>query len=348
MTGVSVVGASARGSVDTSGGGLPLENAVHTALIAGTAGILIPILVTRLKKVCATSPSESWVFRCTWVGAFLVNLITVGIPGRFDSESTRETSAAKKSGTILSFTPIFAPSGWAFAIWGVIYLGEMILTVFTAIWGGNAPWGSFLKEATPYWVGANAFQSLWCAAFRPKFKKMLWLPSLCLVLAAFLQLRCLYTIMKSSNDVDSLVDFFSSSMPENIAKFAMAFPIALHGGWLTAAALLNLNSFATESGISMGLNIAMAFLSTYGAALISMYATAKTHNPFVMGTIAWALAAVAHNIKNNKTAQAAKLNEDTQEALHFTISGVSKSLLVLSPVLANVSPLRSALEDAIF
>lgn len=322
-------------------------DALHAALIAGTAGYLIPLLMTKLKA--RITDSDSWVYRGSWLGAFVMNLITVSIPGRFDSESTREKRAATKKGTtILEFSPIFAPAGWAFAIWGVIYLGEMILTAFTVLFGGNSAYSSILKEATPYWVGANAFQSLWCAAFRPKFKKMLWLPSICLTMAAFSQLRCLFVVMNNGDVVNSLVKFFSVSPSASLTKFAIAFPIALHGGWLCAAALLNFNSFATESGISTGENIALAFLSTCGAALISSYATAKTLNPLVMWTISWALAAVAYNIKNNKAAQAAKLNVDTQQALHFTIDSVSKGLLLLSPVMANISPIRDAVESAIF
>ncbi len=344
----SVVAAASGGQkISQMSAATSLVDNLQTTLIAGTALYLIPLLMQRVKASVSASPDSSRLFKVIWLSAFVLNLITVSLPGRFDSEANREKSESeKKTGTILTFTPVFAPSGWAFAIWGVIYLGELLLTGFIALFGSAPQFMSVLKDATPYWVGANAFQSLWCAAFRPKFRKRLWLPSLCLVMAAYSQLRCLYTIMNSSY-ADFLLEFFFISS-NSFAKFLIAFPIALHGGWLCAAALLNLNSWVTESGASMGKNIAMAFFSTYFAAGLSMYATLRTHNPFVMGTIAWALAAVADNIKNNKTAQAAKLNADTRESLDYTIKGVSNGLLILSLFVPNLVWIRRRTDDLIF
>ena len=150
-----------------------------------------------------------------------------------------------------------------------------------------------------------------------------------------------------SSYADFLLEFFFISS-ESLAKFLIAFPIAVHGGWLCAAALLNLNSFITEIGASLGINIAMAFFSAYFAAFLSMYVTYKTFNPFVMATIAWALAAVADNVKNNKAAQAAKINADTREALHYTTKSISIGLLFLAPIVPNLVWVRRRTENFIF
>ena len=92
----------------------------------------------------------------------------------------------------------------------------------------------------------------------------------------------------------------------------------------------------------------MAFFSAYFAAFLSMYVTYKTFNPFVMATIAWALAAVADNVKNNKAAQAAKINADTREALYNTTKSISIGLLFLAPIVPNLVWVRRKTENFIF
>lgn len=333
--------------------------AIQTLAIMTTATVLIPRLVRKCVEAVDDDVAmpRRWLYRFLWTFAFVVNLISVSIDGRFDSESTRTAASSRKDkeGTILTFTPVFAPAGWAFAIWGVIYLGEMLLTAFTAL--PFEGYTSFLKDATPYWVGANMFQSLWCACFRYKFKKILWLPSMCLAAGAFCQARCLYMIM-GTIDVPAytaietareVVDYLTQFPLVSLGRFVAAFPIALHAGWLMAAALLNVNSWVTESGASLGQNVAMAFFSTYLAAALGAFVSIKTGNPFVMATIAWALAAVASNTKNNDKVQAAKLDASTQEALFFTEKLVSNALLAAAPVLSFAAqPLVQAIQEQIF
>ena len=57
----------------------------------------------------------------------------------------------------------------------------------------------------------------------------------------------------------------------------------------------------------------------------------KSGNPFVMATIAWALAAVASNTKNNDQVQAARLDASTKEALYFTEKQMSNALFSICP-----------------
>jgi hypothetical protein len=326
----------------TSPSSMALATALQGSLLLLTGVLLIPYVQSLLSKKLTSENAHPWLYRAAWVSAFAVNLVTVSIPGRFDGQATRDSAAnASKKGTILTFKPYFAPSGWAFAIWGIIYVGEMILTALVAAFGGKPLIVNALKTATPFWVSANLFQSLWCAAFRPKFKKMLWLPTLCLVGAAISQVRCLDTVM----DVIVEGSGFSS---ENIGYFIAAFPIALHAGWLMAAALLNANSFVVENGATTAQNIALAFFSTYTAAGLATAVTYKTHNPFVMGVSAWALAAVADNTRNGKAQPTAKLESCTKDALAITEKKVSNTLLLLAPVVASSSILKKAINEAIF
>lgn len=339
----SVVAAIVKGSADT-----PLR-----AKFASVFGfVVIPLLVQRASVLVQHGKRvemQRW-YRGIWLTAFLVNLGSLSVPGRFDSESTRSANASiKKNGkTILNFTPVFAPAGWAFTIWGLIYFCEILLTTIVATPGSVFPDMEFLRIAAPFWMGANLFQSLWCACFRPKFKSMLWFPSLCLVMAAFYQLRCLHMIMKNIPAIATGPDLLKNykallSLP-NIGMFVSSFPVALHGGWLMAAALLNINNWATESGITYGVNIAMAFLSAYLATALGTYASLRTRNPFIMVTISWALRAVSSNTKEND-----KLDKDTREALCLTEAQLSNALLASAPIISFAAmPLVKVINDQIF
>ena len=100
---------------------------LQTLCIVGTGTVLIPQLLKMAVKALNDDVAipRRWLYRALWTFAYIVNLITVSIDGRFDSETTRKTNSTRgKDGTILTFTPVFAPAGWAFAIWGAIYFGE--------------------------------------------------------------------------------------------------------------------------------------------------------------------------------------------------------------------------------
>lgn len=127
-----------------------------------------------------------WAYKLIWVAAFACNLYTVGLPGRFDGQAAQASQAAKAGGKTSNskefnaWKTVFQPAGWAFAIWGIIYLGETIGTLYVAAVGRPA---EALKTALPYWVAGNLFQSLWCFAFRERFRRRLYLPASLLFLA---------------------------------------------------------------------------------------------------------------------------------------------------------------------
>ena len=137
-----------------------------------------------------------WGPRVLWVAAFLLNLVTVSQPGRFDGNAAAASTASTKGGKParalktdipkyqggIPWTPVFAPAGWAFAIWGAIYLGEMLVTAYVAVLDLPEPMRAFKPPLRPealtlWWAAGNALQSLWCLAFRPQFSNHLYVPA---------------------------------------------------------------------------------------------------------------------------------------------------------------------------
>jgi hypothetical protein len=263
-------------SVDRSIAGTTPVPTLKLATMAVTL-LVVPVLSRVLEKRATKEPA---LYKLAWMLAFAVNVIAVSIPGRFDSKS----AMSGKEGSI-PWSTLFEPAGWAFAIWGVIYLTEFLATTYVGL--GNEPTEVY-SRVTPYWVAGNLFQSAWCLAFRPDLRGFLWIPMLLLALSgASLGLGH----MVLTNSINALSSEFNADT-QNILRL-VRLPFALHTGWLAAATLLTMNAWAAVSNLSMGAQIAVAFLSAYAAAGAGAALTLRTRDATLAFTVAWALAAVS-------------------------------------------------------
>jgi len=181
--------------------------------------------------------------------AMALNIWAVGQPGRLDSEAAQQLQAEKKGSVKLPEAQYgrsqFTPSGWAFSIWGPIFMGETFFhlllqfgTLFTPL--SAAPFPAIretLAKATPAWVGACLFQSLWCATFRPRYRmaggKYLLISSACLVGAAA-SLGQYHGIVRESMLADEAL-----GSSKTLALTLL--PHSLHFAWVCAAMLVNTN-----------------------------------------------------------------------------------------------------------
>ena len=292
--------------------------ATHVASTAGTASLVIqamvalgavPVVIALLEKQIQKSPLF---YRLVWVGAFIVNLITVSIPGRFDG-AVSESNGKKE----FPWTTVFAPAPWAFAIWGVIYLGEGLLVTYVGTLGIPI---AALRSAAAYWAAGNLFQAVWTALFRPRFYKLLWLPMTSLALGSA-------ALFKAHGILTSAI-LPSMDVWEKARLIALRSPISLHATWLTAAALLNLNAWVSLSQTSLGCQVAVGFASAYFAAIAGAVIAVRRGDPLVALVVAWALAALAS--KTREKCQVADLPGSTVEALALTEKTLSNLLLPLA------------------
>lgn len=293
-------------------------------------------------------------YRLAWLGVFILNIICVSVPGRFDGQMV--------DGKIsLVWRSAFAPSGWAFAIWGIIYLFETLTslyiaaapsswdfghTVFQAVkksgWGSSSVvptqisgFNEGIKKATPYWVAGNLFQCLWCFSFRPSFKKSLYVPASLLAAGAFSLFGChseLTSALRTGNTVQS-----------KLALGLLRFPISLHASWLTAASLLNFNGWAAITAVSFEKMLAFATFSAYAAAVLGGYLTINTKDAGIGLTFAWALMALADKTSNNSDVKdfmglvAVKALGLTEKYLSYIVFTVA----VISPAIFDIAVEKS-------
>lgn len=294
-----------------------LKSTVFLAL-----GLAIPFVALFVEKFLSKHPDA---FRWVWLGGFLTNIISVSIPGRFDQMQ-------QQGKPWQPWKTYFEPAGWAFAIWGVIYLSEALLTAYGTISG--APTAVF-RDAAPFWLAGNLFQSLWCYTFRPEFRSGLWLPASFLAGGAASMLGAHRVFSQAIMTLGP-----QHSMNEKLLLLACRFPLALHGTWLAAATLLNTNGWAAVGPTTQPFQLALAFTSAFAAFAIAGVVTWQTKDVFIAATAAWALAALADRaMSKGKDATTAATDKESLIALSMVEGGLSNVLKALVVVIAAATAL---------
>mmetsp|Transcript_35306 Transcript_35306/g.43226 ORF Transcript_35306/g.43226 Transcript_35306/m.43226 type:complete len:337 (+) Transcript_35306:108-1118(+) len=247
------------------------------------------------------------------VAAFATNVLAVSIPGRIDGQQ----NADMRNGTLNPYKPnspgvtgeestplspspsstyneiysptrsrtLVSPSGWAFAIWGPIYIGEAIFVAgqFLATTSSTS-FATALPQLTAPFVTANILQSLWCASFRPSYN-LGW--------KKYVSVGMLAGTAYSLSHVQAVAVGLGNS-----ALGWYLLPLSLHFGWTTAATLVNLNgSVAMNSSNSDSRVIAVGHSSAVVATVLGIGITLVNAVPAYGLTIAWALAGCADGMK---------------------------------------------------
>eukprot|EP00930_Biecheleria_cincta_P039468 TRINITY_DN27132_c0_g2_i1.p1 TRINITY_DN27132_c0_g2~~TRINITY_DN27132_c0_g2_i1.p1 ORF type:complete len:314 (+),score=27.37 TRINITY_DN27132_c0_g2_i1:60-1001(+) len=234
-----------------------------------------------LNSVSAKAP-----LRSASVLAFLLNVYFVSLPGRFDGDPD----------TALRMPTLLAPAPWAFAIWAVIYIGELFGLVWICVCARKCE-PELIAKSTVAWCAANVAQSLWCCAFRPWAKDALWLSAILLGATA----ACLFPAQAGMKQVRDRGTYW-----------AVVFPRSLHLGWTTAATLVNLNSY-----VSIVCGPIVAMTCAIGSVVLALYVGIVfcSHGlPSATGAIAWALWALGTGRPSGDNV--AKLGQGAMRMLH--------------------------------
>lgn len=270
-------------------------SALNYPPLVASAGAALGLGLPAMERVISTSP---WaVVRLATLASFGLNFIAVSRPGRLDGEAAAEDGKlSPRNGRTL-----VAPAGWAFAIWGPIFLGEFIHVTAQLFVPETSAMVPLLKKMAGPFIGAQLFQTLWCAAFRPKYKGYLMYIS-----SAFLGATA-YSLSKAHTIFTKDFDGSYSAVTYGIHLL----PIALHFGWITAASLVNLNgAFAMMEKSTSKMIALIGHASIVGATALGTYMTLTKSAPVYGGVISWALLAVADSMKQRLEAaeqeQAAK------------------------------------------
>jgi hypothetical protein len=292
-------------------------SAWNTPFITGSIGVVTAASLPQWQEIFSSGSGVSLpLVKMLHFLAVALSLYAARQPGRLDgyvvespsSKSKKEKDTTRLVEDFMSLRrggTLVAPAGWAFAIWGPIFLGELVGTAaaLVAVAPGTVL-ASLYCRATAGFVGAQVFQTLWAATFRPKYffiepSSSSSSSSLAAPVDAknkhfsmFLSAFMLAGIALSLNRAHLV--YSQATTGYSLAQYLLhIMPVTLHFGWTTAAALVNLNgSLAVASSSPQVLAVA-GWTSVVAATVVSVIVTVSRRAPLYGGVIAWALAACA-------------------------------------------------------
>ncbi|NEU09728.1 tryptophan-rich sensory protein [Flavihumibacter sp. R14] len=176
---------------------------------------------------------------------------------------------------------LFTPAGYAFSIWGLIYLGLLGFVVYQARSIAKKTKSDDVVSQVGWWfVISCAANSLWILA---------WLYDLTgiSVVLMFILLFCLVKIiLRTRMELDEVP----------VSKLAFLWwPFAFYSGWITVAAIANVAAYLTKVGWDgFGLSgVTWALIMILVAGVVNVYITWKRNlREFALVGV-WGLTAVA-------------------------------------------------------
>merc|ERR1712070_572338 len=226
------------------------------------------------------------------MGAWATNQKAVLIPGRLDGKTWQRLK--------LQNVRFFTPSGWAFAIWGPIFLFEMLLAIYQlsiqrlAFFSKQA--GIFMPQFSNFFIYAIVNQVLWCFTFRPWAQQQQYLSTSMLGLTGYGLYKAHQVLRNAAkNDVLSFFDYIF-----------VHFPTSLHLGWICCATLVNFNGWISTLNhlFSTDSKLRIAKLSILVGVGLAIFLTKETMDPILPFVFGWAFYALYDDIRDKKVVDA--------------------------------------------
>lgn len=177
--------------------------------------------------------------------------------------------------------PPIQPAGYAFSIWGLIYL-----------WlGYSAAFGIWKRGDDPAWDRARLPLILSLGIGTPWLYLATQSPILATVMIILMAATAIVALLKA---------------PE-FDRWTFEMPIAIYAGWLTAASFVSIGSTMAGYGIVFG-SLGWAYICIIGALAVSLFVYSKRHNQAYLLTVIWALVGIV--VANQGTADTVALLAD--------------------------------------
>ncbi|MCR9173925.1 MAG: tryptophan-rich sensory protein [bacterium] len=179
-----------------------------------------------------------------------------------------------------NFENLFTPASYAFAIWGVIYLGLLILGIYWIYLAFSKPRESVsIVQAAPSLIVAHFGNAVWL---------WFWLHEET-GKALLVMFGILLALIITSLKIRKLVGHVKS-----IDKWLIHLPIGLYFGWISVATIANVASHLAGIGWTGGIGESMwATIAVAVATLLGIFMLLKRKNYVFACVVVWALIAIA-------------------------------------------------------
>jgi benzodiazapine receptor len=242
--------------------------------------------------------------------AYLLNAGVTYAVGQFGETDIGDQSDLYQS--------ILTPSGWAFSIWGIIFISQLIFAIVQFLPSFRSL--PMVQDGVGYWyIAACIFQIAWTPLFT---YDIIW-ASLVAMLLILGSLVGLLTSQYFTND--------TSSKRRMLEFWVLKFPFAIHCGWICAATALNVNVVVVFYGASIPTQLTVGILSLavlHAVALFVLYVPNKPNYTIPL-VLAWANGAIASELSTPEDSISNRFSEDIILGVKNAAASVSVIILTL-------------------
>lgn len=184
-----------------------------------------------------------------FIGNALVSYL-IGARGVGSAESNEYLS--------LKYQTLVTPSGFAFAIWGIIFLAQAAFTVAQLL--PNKRGTPIVQEGVnDFYIGACICQIIWSFCFGHEYITLSFLAMVGILVM-------LFKLFKSSEQIEVQEE-------STLDYFLFRFPFTVHLGWIIVASLVNLNVLFVSWNVTGVVLTVIAVLSLIVVLCLATYAT---------------------------------------------------------------------------
>jgi hypothetical protein len=179
------------------------------------------------------------------------------------------------------YDTLFTPAGYAFSIWGLIFLGQIAHAVHQldlAFRGDAAERDAFFGEIGPWLLITNFLNIAWTAVWLSE-----WTASSVLILLS-MQI-CLFVVLHR-------LRIQTWDAPRRVVLWVW-WPITLYAGWVAVALLANLSAFLSKEGWVPGDSVAWAIAMISVATVYNLGMVYRRHVRTHALVAVWAFVAIA-------------------------------------------------------
>lgn len=243
------------------------------------------------------------------------------------------------------YQTLVTPAGYAFSIWGLIFLSQLVWTVLQLRpQNRNSDW--VLKGVGYWYVLVCAAQAIWSVVFALEWI-VLSLVAMLTILVGLLVICIQFSFW------DALTVDVTSAQQQRRDFWSFQFPFYVHCGWIMAASLININVVLVAAGRSAAGQTSLAWMSLTCLAGIAYYFLVKKDSPVIPLVLAWACVGIFVELLPSQIEDSIAETFSTSTIIQIQIVSLGLALLILGKSLytaylhysASQSPSIPATED---
>ena len=279
----------------------------------------------------SSTTTRTWSSNCElrhlkWINvmAFMINAVVtygIGTMGWFQLPTNAELSA--------EYQTLLTPAGYAFAIWGIIFIMQFIWAVQQfSCWTLPESFVQAIVIVKWNYVYVVLAQIGWTFAFSSEFIEV----SLAMMILLLWNLFVITTTITQLNQtISSSVALPPKSFLVQVTDYVLTeFPFAIHFGWILVATVVNINVTLVASGVPSTVKYYSALICVVILLIITVALVLVRGAIVPPLVVVWALFGIYKELEAPNDLIVASYTEDEQQNVQYAvISGIVFLFLIV-------------------